>query len=197
MAFPPLAIQNFISRSDCEHSHHRVAAEVATATITAEVATPDGIELLDKRFDKCGVVGENAVLEVALLLRLCAHPGTGEIRRAEIRLHAVDDDALEMHPRTKHPLHRRPERRIAVEVVAPVRARVLRMNKPHLDAALHHPVKHLQERHHLPSTRVNIHVLDIRGRDPQSLPRLRHDPADDGGVDVTVGEKGGHGYDYS
>ena len=74
--------------------HHRVAAEVATAAFAAEVASPDGIELLDKRFDKCGVVGEDAVLEVALLLRLCTHPGSGEIRRAEVRLHAVNDDAL-------------------------------------------------------------------------------------------------------
>lgn len=30
-------------------------------------------------------------------------------------------------------------------------------------------------------------------RNPQSLPRLRHDPADNEGVDVAVGEEGGHG----
>ena len=56
----------------------------------AAVSAPDGIELLDERFDKCGVVGENAVLEIALLLRLCTHPGTGEIRRAEVGLHTVN-----------------------------------------------------------------------------------------------------------
>ena len=31
------------------------------------------------------------------------------------------------------------------------------------------------------------------GRNPQSLPRLRYNPADDGGVDLAVGEEGGHG----
>jgi len=48
--------------------HHRVAAEVATTTIAAEITTPDGIELLDKRRDECRIVGENAVFEVALAL---------------------------------------------------------------------------------------------------------------------------------
>ncbi len=64
----------------------------------------DGIELLDERFDKRWIVGQDAVLEIAFLLRLCAHPGIGEVRRAEVRLHTVDDDALKMHTRTKHPL---------------------------------------------------------------------------------------------
>ena len=88
--------------------HHRVAAEVAATAFAAKRSSPDGIELLDERFDKCGVVGEDAVLEIALLLRLCAHPGTGEVRRTEIRFHAIYDDTLEMYARTKHPFHRRP-----------------------------------------------------------------------------------------
>ena len=54
--------------------NHRIAAEVATTAIAAEITSPDGIELLDKRLDKCGVVGENAVLEIALLLRLTSRP---------------------------------------------------------------------------------------------------------------------------
>ena len=61
------------------------------------IITLPGIELLDKRFDKCGVIGEDAVLEVALLLALRAHPRARQIGRTEIRLNAVDDDALEMH----------------------------------------------------------------------------------------------------
>ena len=65
----------------------------------AEVPSPDGIELLDKRFDECRIVGQYPVLEVALLLALRAHPGAGEVRRAEVRLNAVDDDAFEMHAR--------------------------------------------------------------------------------------------------
>ena len=64
----------------------------------------DGVELLDERFDKRGVVGENAVFEIALLHRLCAHPRAGEIRRTKVRLHTVDDDALEMYARTQHSL---------------------------------------------------------------------------------------------
>ena len=62
----------------------------ATATIFAEVTSPNGIELLDKRFDKCRIVCQNAILEVALALGLRAHPGTGQVRRSEIRFHAVN-----------------------------------------------------------------------------------------------------------
>ena len=81
---------------DC-NLRHRIVTEVAAAAIAAKRSSPDGIELLDERFDKCRVVGENAVLEIALLHRLRAHPGTGEIRRAKIRLHAVNDDALKVY----------------------------------------------------------------------------------------------------
>ena len=35
-----------------------------------------------------------------------------------------------------------------------------------------------------------------RRRDPQPFPRLRHKVADDGGVDVAVGEEGGQGISH-
>ena len=40
------------------------------------------IELLDKRIDECGIVGEDAVLKVALALRLRTHARAGEIGAA-------------------------------------------------------------------------------------------------------------------
>ena len=101
---------------------------VASATVAAEGTTPDGIELLNERIDEGGVIGEDAVFEVTLLLALRSHPRAGKIGAAEVRLHAIHDDALEMDTRTKHPLHRRPKRRIAIEVIPPVRPRVFRMN---------------------------------------------------------------------
>ena len=52
--------------------HHRIAAEVAATAVAAEVSSPDGIELFDERLDKCRIVGENTVLEVALALTLRA-----------------------------------------------------------------------------------------------------------------------------
>ena len=70
--------------------NHWIAAEVAATAVAAKVTSPGGIELLDKRFDKCGVVGENAVLEIALAHRLRAHPRAGEIRRTEVGLHTVN-----------------------------------------------------------------------------------------------------------
>lgn len=162
------------------------------SAIAAERASPDRVELLDERIDEGGIVGENAVLKVALAFGLRTHACTGEVRRSEIRLPPIYDDALEMDTRTKHPFHRRPKRWIAVEVIPPVRAWVFRMDEPHLDPALHHPVQDLQERHHIPPAGINVHILDICGRDPQPLPRLRYEIADDGLVDGTVREECGH-----
>ena len=36
------------------------------------------------------------------------------------------------------------------------------MDEPHLDPALHHPVQHLQKRHHVTTTNIDVHILDVR-----------------------------------
>jgi len=71
----------------------------AAAAVAAEIAAPDGIELLDERIDEGGIVGQDAVLKIALALRLRAHSCAGEIRRAEVCLATIHDDALEMNTR--------------------------------------------------------------------------------------------------
>ena len=68
--------------------------------IAAEVTAPDGIKLLDERIDEGRIIGQDAVLKVALALGLCTHPRAREVRRAEVRLYAIHDDALEMDTRT-------------------------------------------------------------------------------------------------
>lgn len=52
-----------------------VAAVFPTAAVVAVFAAPDEVELLDKWIDEGWGVGEDAVLEVALALRLRAHAG--------------------------------------------------------------------------------------------------------------------------
>ena len=47
--------------------NHWIAAEVAAAAVAAKRPTPDGSELLDERFDKCGVVGQHTVPEKELI----------------------------------------------------------------------------------------------------------------------------------
>ena len=88
--------------------------------IAAKGATPDGIKLLDERIGECWVVGKNAILEVALSLRLCPHPRASKIGATKVCLHAINDYALEMNTWTEHPFHRRPKSRITVEVIPPV-----------------------------------------------------------------------------
>ena len=90
------------------------------AAIAAKGPAPDGIKLFDERIDKCGIVGEDTVLEVALSLRLCPHPRASKIGATKVCLHAINDYALEMNTWTEHPFHRRPKSRITVEVIPPV-----------------------------------------------------------------------------
>ena len=72
----------------------------AAAAIATKGSAPNGIKMLDKRIDERGIIGEDAVLKVALALGLRAHPRAGEIRAAEVRLYPIHDDALEMNART-------------------------------------------------------------------------------------------------
>ena len=182
----PLKISHCAQNMNTRHLHYWITAKVVATAVSAKVSSPYGVKLFDKRFNKCRVVGKNAVFKVALLHAFRAHPRTRQVGRAEIRLAPVNDDTLEMHSRTKHSFHSTPQIRITVEIIPPVRPRLLRMNEPHLNASLQHPVQHLQERHYVPPASINVHILDIRSGNPQPLPRLRHNPSDDGGIDVSV-----------
>jgi len=55
---------------------------LSAAAFAAKRPSPDGIKLLDKRIDERGIVGEDAVLKVALALGLRAHARAGEIGAA-------------------------------------------------------------------------------------------------------------------
>lgn len=101
---PPLNISPSAQKLNSRCLNHRIAAEVAAAAVAAEIPSPNRIELLDKRFDKRRVICQDAVLEISHLLALRAHSGAGEVVRTEVRLRAVDDDALEMHARAEHSL---------------------------------------------------------------------------------------------
>ena len=62
--------------------YHRIGAMFAAAAFAAKRPSPDGIELLDKRIDERGIIGEDAVFEVALALRLRTHARASEIGAA-------------------------------------------------------------------------------------------------------------------
>lgn len=72
--------------SECEMksgaSYRRVAAEIAPSAVAAVGSAPDGIELFGERHDEGGIVGQQAVFEVAFALALCAHSRACEVRRS-------------------------------------------------------------------------------------------------------------------
>lgn len=72
---------SLVSLVSFRNSYYRIATEVAAAAVSTEVATPCGIELLDERFDRRRIVGENSILEVALL-HFCTHPCISQVGRS-------------------------------------------------------------------------------------------------------------------
>ena len=81
-----------------------VVAEFLAAARKAAVAAPDGVELFAERSHQGRVVSEEAVLEVASVFALCAQSGARQVGAAEVGLHAVHDDALEVDARAEHAL---------------------------------------------------------------------------------------------
>ena len=155
-----------------------VTAMLFPTAIAAEVTAPDGIELLDKWIDKRAIVCKDTILEVALALRLRAHPRTSEICGTEVRPVSINNDTLEMDSWAKHSFHPLPQAWKAVEVFPPVWPWLLRMDQPNLNPPPYHPSQDLQKRHHVPPIHINIHVLDIGGGDPNPFAHLWYNPAD-------------------
>ena len=173
-------------------SQNRINAKGAAAAVAAERAAPDSIELLFKRLDQRRFVCDDAILEVALALRLRAHARARQVRASKPRPASVDDHALEVHARTQHALQAFREARIAVEVLAEVRPRLLRMDEPHLHATSEQPRENAEERLHLGAARLDVHVLDVRSRDPEAMLRPRHGLPHHTLVDLAIGNEGGH-----
>jgi hypothetical protein len=66
------------------------------------------------------------------------------------------------------------------------------MDEAHGDAGFHEFSEHLEKRHRPPAT-GDVHVLDVRGHDPQEPPRLRHQVDNHPGMDFLVEQQFPHG----
>ena len=65
-------------------------------------------------------VGENAGLEVAVVVAFHTHSGTGEVGGANVGGSAVENHYLEMHPWAESPFQSAPQSWILVEILAEV-----------------------------------------------------------------------------
>ena len=133
---------------------------------------------------------EEARLEVAGVGPFHADARAGKVRAAEIDRAAVEDQHLEMDPRTEHPLQSFRQRRVLVEVLAEGGAGFLGVDEAHLNSLAHQLRQHREERQRAVPD-FHVEVFDVGGANPQRLPDGDHS-GEDKVVVVGVGDVGEH-----
>ena len=99
-------------------------------------AYPNGIELVHGLLNQFGVVGEDASLEVACAFSFHADACTSEVGATDVGHLAVEDQNLEMYPRTERPFKIIEQSRIFVEVLAEGGTWLLGVDEPNFDTFL-------------------------------------------------------------
>ena len=126
---------------------------------------PDAVEMVGGGIDQQWLVGEDAGLEVAVVVAFHTYAGTCEVGGADIGYRAVENHYLEMHPWAESPFQPAPQPRILVEILAEVFARFFGVQQPHLDTTLQQLVENREERHHILAT-ADIQVFEVGGTNP-------------------------------
>lgn len=137
------------------------------------LADPYVVELVHRLFHDFGVVGEETRLEVSLAIGFHADTSPGEIRTSDIDLLTVEDQHLEMHPRTEHPLQSVEKHRMLVEIFSEIRTWFFRMNKANLNATFD-KLGNEREKRFLLLAHIHVKILDVGGADPEGVFRGGH-----------------------
>jgi hypothetical protein len=127
------------------------------------------------------VLADDAELEVAAAGALRAKAGAGPVRAPEVQEPPVDDDRLQVDPRTHPKLEpARDQARVAVELVAEGPGRIAGMKDPELDTAPRERGKGLDHRAvgtlaaPTAPALLDHQLLQVGGRDPDAGPRRHH-----------------------
>ena len=132
------------------------------------LAYPDLIKLVHRLLNDFWLISQDASLEVTRAISFHADAGTCKIGTTNIRLFAIKDHHLEMHPWAKHSLQPIIQNGEPVKVLPEVRPWLLSMNQPHSHTFLNQLSQHLQERL-LCFPILDIQILDISRPNPQRL----------------------------
>ena len=111
---------------------YRVGTIRSPAALLAEPAHPDIVELPDGCINQLIVICKNPCLEVPFPWRLHTHSRSCQVGGADICNGTVDDDELEMNPRTQHTLHPVIEDWMPFVFLSPCSTRFLGVNQPDL-----------------------------------------------------------------
>ena len=119
-----------------------IPAKILPLAGFAAMALPDGVEVVGGGIDQLGFVGEDAGLEVAVVVAFHAYAGACEVGGADIGGSAVEYHYLEMHPWAESPFQPAPQARILVEILAEVLTWFFGVQQPHINATFQQLVEH-------------------------------------------------------
>ena len=109
---------------------------VTTLAVLAEFAEVELVDPFHHRAEVFFLVGDEAGFEISAERTLGSHAGSGEICRADEALFPIDDDRFGVNARAEDALEEiaLDERRIAIEVLAEARSRLLGMEEANGDS---------------------------------------------------------------
>ena len=148
-----------------EYSSNRIPAKGFPLAGLAVLTHPNFIELVHGLFNQLGGVGENAGLEVARTLAFHADACAGEVGAANISHLAIENQNLEMYPRTKRPLQTIKQGGVFVEVLTKRWAWLLGMNEPHFHTFFDELRQYCKEGFRLRAD-LDVQVFDVGGTNP-------------------------------
>ena len=158
-------------QKDCvfffKNSCNRVTAKGFSFAAGAVFAYPYGIKLVHGLLNQFRFVGEDARLKVAGAFSFHADACTSEVCAADVGQLAVEDQDLEMHPRTECPFKAIEQCWIFVEVLAEGWTRLLGMDKPNFDTLFDELSQDSKKRLGLRAD-LDIKVFDIGGANPNA-----------------------------
>ena len=136
-------------------------------------AAPQGVEHRLHAIEELEVLGDEAELEVALVVALHAEAGAGEVGRAEVEPGAVDDDGLHVHARALLHLQAAFDQRgVAIEGGAEAARGQLGVEQAQLDAAgvqVGEGVDDGADAAAAEAGALDEQLLDVGGGDPDAL----------------------------
>lgn len=124
-----------------------IPAKILPFAVLTAMALPDAVKVVGGGIYQLRIIGEDAGLEVAVVVAFHADAGTCEVGGADVSGGAVEYHYLEMHSRAESPLQSTPQSRILVEILAEVLSRLFGMKQSHIDTTFQQFVEHRQERH--------------------------------------------------
>lgn len=166
-------------------SRYRIGTEFSPLTGFTVPANPNVIELVHGLLNNCRIIGKDACLEIALVVRLHTDAGTSEVCTADIGHLAIEYQDFEMHSRTECPFKTVEQNRVFIEVFAEGRAGFFGVDKTDFHSFLDQLCQNRKEWLCLCAD-LDLKVFDVSSANPKASLHLG-DTGEDFGVMGGIG----------